>query len=847
MLLRRFTFFLILLLPAFCCFAQQAIAPVNAQAAGDTCATRFKNALTSYFKKYPSEKVFVHTNQDVYTSGEIIWYKVYAMAYGKPTALSHIVYLQLTDTAGNVILQNKLHLTNGTAYGNLDINPQLKSGWYRLSAFTAWMMNFDRDTYYQQKIFIKNLADSIGIRQKNTAAKKNFHIDFYPEGGEMIDDNMSNIAFRAYDSDGGAVKVTGVITDNAGTTVAQLNTVHDGMGQFTINAFANSTYMASVQFADGSTQQFNLPLVKEHGICLRASQTESTLALKIAYAGPPLKFSNCVLVAFQNNGAVCSYPLKLKRGANLFNLPKAGFVTGILRLTVFDGDKIPSAERIIFINKHDIQPTAIKPDTLSFAPGAYNSFSTALKDEQGKPISGSFSISVTDEGAFDKTAAGQNIFSALLLSPELNGEVNTPGYYFRNASDSLARQLDLVMLTRGWRHFVWQKILSGSSEALKYPVENSQYVAGKLTGYKSPGGLKDKGQLKILVMNQDSSKFIGYVTPDSSGSFIIKDFNHAGLSDIYLQSADKKNQPEKLTGKLFGNIDDSLRRAKTDTFVPEGPPRLSSYYIAGSKAEENIRLKNNVIILRTVKIQSTKTTPTGKLIDDHVSPLFHSNREFTLDLVNNPTPNIGLINYIRGRFPGLQIIGDNTQTAFLYRGGNSLPMPKKPANVTESTGMQAEMGAGADKSQLPYFYFNEVQVDFTAVKDINLEEVAMIRFLPPPVSFAPFNGGNAGAMMIYTKKQSDEIKAIKGLTGYDHFIFNGYSVSREFSAPDYSKSGFGKTTDSRAALYWNHDIGTNSNGVLKFRFYNSGRAKKFRIVLQGMDAEGRLVYAEQVF
>ncbi|MCO5950114.1 hypothetical protein NAF19_24665 [Mucilaginibacter sp. RT5R15] len=836
-----------MLLPVFCCFAQQVTEPVNGHTLADTSAARLKDCLTAYFKKYPSEKVFVHTNQDVYTSGETIWYKVYAMAYGKPTALSHIVYLQLTDTAGNVIMQNKLHITNGTAHGNLDINQQLKSGWYRLSAFTAWMMNFDRDGYYQQKIFIKNLADSTSIQVKKTAAKKTLHLDFYPEGGEIIDDNMSNIAFRAYDSDGVAVNVAGVVTDNTGTTVAQFNTVHDGMGQFAINAFANSTYTASVQFADGSTQQFELPPIKENGICLRASQNESTVALKIAYVGAHLKFANCVLVAFQNNGAVSSYPLKLKRGANLFNLPKAGFVTGILRLTVFDGDKIPCAERIVFINKHDIQPTAIKPDTLSFAPGAYNSFSTALKDENGQPINGSFSVSVTDAGAFDKTAAGQNIFSALLLSPELNGEVNTPGYYFKNTSDSLARQLDLVMLTRGWRHFVWQKILSGSSEAIKYPVENSQYVAGKITGYKSPGGLKDKSQVKILVMNQDSSKFIGYVTPDSSGSFIIKDFNHAGLSDVYLQSTDKKNQPEKLTGKLFGNISDSLKRAKTDGFAPEVPPGISSYYIAGSKADENTRFKNNVIILKTVKIKSTKTTPTEKLVDDHVSPLFHSNREFTLDLVNNPTLNIGLVNYIRGRFPGLQIIGDNTQTVFLYRGGNSLPKPNKPADVTESTGMQAEMGIGADKSQLPYFYLNEVPVDFTAVKDINLEEVAMIRFLPPPVSFAPFNGGNAGTMMIYTKKQADEIKAMKGMAGYDHFIFNGYSVSREFSAPDYSKSGFGKTTDSRAALYWNHDIGTNSSGVLKFRFYNSGRANKFRIILQGMDTEGRLFYAEQVF
>jgi len=83
------------------------------------------------------------------------------------------------------------------------------------------------------------------------------------------------------------------------------------------------------------------------------------------------------------------------------------------------------------------------------------------------------------------------------------------------------------------------------------------------------------------------------------------------------------------------------------------------------------------------------------------------------------------------------------------------------------------------------------------------------------------------------------------MADYNHYVFNGYSVTREFSVPDYSNAGRNAAADNRTTLYWSHDLNTDSNGILKFRFYNSDRAKKFKVVLQGMDTGGRLDYLEQ--
>jgi len=819
----------------------------------DTLETHLKSSLLNYYKKYPQEKVFVQTNQPVYCNGETIWYKVYTMAYGKPSGLSKIIYVQLSDTAGNVITQNKLPLLDGTAHGNIEISQKIKTGWYKLSAFTSWMMNFGPQAYYTQQIYIRNLENAGARPAEKEVAKSIYHINFYPEGGDMIDGNITRIAYRAYTNNGAAPQVTGTINDNTNKTVAQLTRQHDGMGAFIIEADSRNTYIAMVQFPDGSKQEVALPKVKETGVSLQVAQNGANIQVRVSFSGDKEKLSGGILVASQNSGQVATYPLQLEKGTNLFELKKEIFSTGILRLTFFDRDGLPQAERIVFVNNHDLQMPVLKADTLSVLSRGFNSFSVVLKDKENMPVKGNFSVAVTDGDAFEKDGESQDIFSALLLSPELQGTIHDPGYYFKNQSDSLAAQLDLVMLTSGWRHFIGKKLFNNENLVLSHPVEQSQYIAGKVMDYKTPVADKDKIDIKLLIMNADSTKFIGSVTPDNTGSFILKNFNHNGLSDIYVQTTDKKNHVKKSGIKMFPTLGDSLKQAKTGPFKqPAAAPGLAGYYIAGAESEAKFRLQANSILLNEINIKERKATPIQKLIDEHVSPRFETDREFTLDLVNNPTLNMSIVDYMRGRFPGLQIINSGTDAVFIYRGGNTLqgPPPPPPPAASSSTPAKTPAAGGTGMTApvsafLPYFYLNEVLVDFGAVKDMQLSEVALIRFTPPPVYFAPYNGGNTGAIMIYTKIQSDEMKKMVGMADYNHYVFNGYSVTREFSVPDYSNAGRNAAADNRTTLYWSHDLNTDSNGILKFRFYNSDRAKKFKVVLQGMDTGGRLDYLEQ--
>ena len=765
----------------------------------DTAAQKIKTNLLYEYKNYPQERVFVHINQPAFSNGETIWYKVYTMSFGKPSVLSKIIYVQLTDTAGHIISHNKLPVAGGKAHGNIEIESKIKTGWYKLTAFTSWMMNFGEGSYYQQKIYIRNLSDSVTKPIRNDSTPKKYSIKFFPEGGDIIDGSIAKVAFRAFDNDGLGVKIVGTITENRQKKITDFTSVHDGMGEFEIEALADNTYDANIKFPDGSIQEIALPKAKKSGIELHVNQGLNTISIKLAYAGDSI--SGGVLVATQNSGQIVTIPLHLSKGINVFELPKTTFTTGVLRLTAYDSDGLPRAERMVFVNNHDISNPELVTDTLSLNK---NIFTVKLKYKSGAPVKGDFSISITDSESFQENAE-QNIYSALLLSPEIKGDIHDPKYYFRNQNDSLANQLDLVMLTNGWRHFVI------TNNRLTHPVEQSQYIAGKVAVNRK----NHVSKIKILIANSDSTKFIGYISPDTTGRFILNDFNHSGLSNIYIENTQVKDMP----AKIFSTLDDSLVKGKAKPFQPYGQYLVSDHYLNPATYSEKYKGTGNDIILNTVNIKATKASETQKLLQQYVSPKYNSGNGYTLNLVSNPPFNINIIDYMRGRFPGLQIVGDDPNLEFIYHSVSTL-------------------------QRYPYFYLNENEVPYSRVKDLIMTNIALIRFIPAPIDFAPGNGGKVGAIMIYMKKGSDEIKKTNALAGFDHFIFNGFSVTREFGTPNY-KNNFSGVTDNGTTLFWSHDLQSDNKGCLKVDFPNSNKVKKFRIILQGMDDLGNLVYFEK--
>src|SRR6185437_3349337 len=168
----------------------------------------------------------------------------------------------------------------------------------------------------------------------------------------------------------------------------------------------------------------------------------------------------------------------LENGKSEGMIPTDSLPSGILTVTVFDQRWKPLAERITYINNDDY---LFYPEINLLDSGLGKRAKNNLQISVPEGISANLSVSITDEKI--ESDKNDNIISHLLLTSDLKGKINNPAYYFLNNSDSISQQLDLVMLTHGWRRFDWQKIVEGKSIEIKYPKDTSYLsLSGKILG-----------------------------------------------------------------------------------------------------------------------------------------------------------------------------------------------------------------------------------------------------------------------------------------------------------------------------------------------------------------------------
>src|SRR3546814_18322122 len=88
-------------------------------------------------------------------------------------------------------------------------------------------------------------------------------VQFFPEGGELVNGLASRVAFKATGPGGRGIPVSGVVLNRKNDTLVQLNTVHAGMGNFTLTPVSGEQYRASITLPDGTAKEVALPAARE--------------------------------------------------------------------------------------------------------------------------------------------------------------------------------------------------------------------------------------------------------------------------------------------------------------------------------------------------------------------------------------------------------------------------------------------------------------------------------------------------------------------------------------------------------------------------------------------------------
>ena len=84
-------------------------------------------------------------------------------------------------------------------------------------------------------------------------------LQLLPEGGSLIENLPTIIAFKALNEFGKPVDVTGVVKDNKGQIVASFDSYKFGMGEFPFTPRPGETYKATITSPSGITKQYPPP------------------------------------------------------------------------------------------------------------------------------------------------------------------------------------------------------------------------------------------------------------------------------------------------------------------------------------------------------------------------------------------------------------------------------------------------------------------------------------------------------------------------------------------------------------------------------------------------------------
>ncbi|AWK04074.1 hypothetical protein HYN56_07460 [Flavobacterium crocinum] len=104
------------------------------------------------------ETIFLHSNTTTFLTGETLFFKLYCLnpLNNKTSQISKIAYVEFVDSDKKSIQKNKIYLDNGIGTGDYFIPTTLKTGNYKVIAYTKWMLNNVHSQKHEIDIFIIN-------------------------------------------------------------------------------------------------------------------------------------------------------------------------------------------------------------------------------------------------------------------------------------------------------------------------------------------------------------------------------------------------------------------------------------------------------------------------------------------------------------------------------------------------------------------------------------------------------------------------------------------------------------------------------------------------------------------
>ncbi len=764
--------------------------------------------IVSSFEKYlaimPQEKVYVHTDRPTYAAGETIWLKSYLTSgpYHIPSTLSFTIYVELINSGEGIIGRHQLFSPDGLASGHFTLPDSLPSGNYLLRAYTNWMRNSGEDYFFHKQLKISNHPDST---LEETLQNDAIDIQFFPEGGSLVNGVLSRVAFKAVGSDGLGKWVKGEILEDE-KVIAEFESNQFGMGVIGLIPEEGRHYKARL---DTTGEEVILPDPSESGIAMAVANSPNSSDILVKIQASDSFSSVPVYLVAQTRGIVCATSqADLSNKVAFIKIPKNEFPSGITQITLVDEKGNSLAERLVFIDHEDQIQVSIKPDKKSYAPRDSVHLVIEAKDKAGLPVIANFSVSVVDGSQIDLDQNRETILSNLLITSELKGTIESPGYYFNPDNQDRHEALDLLMLTQGWRKFTIKEAWEGNIPKPEYRVEKGLTIRGKLEG-KNQQAIPEGTVSYLSLFPLPESKI---VATSENGSFEFHDLIFFDSTNLVLQGKPKKGKVKATV--LLDNNYSSPQAPKNFTLNSNKKNILERAFQTESELRRNSNrafdLDDSDFILEGIEVKGKKVEP------NYTGSKIYGEGTIKIQVAGNPglENQQHILDLVRGRVAGVQVSGSGNEWKVLIQGMGSI-------------------NSGTD----PLIMIDDIPIDIKSLIMIPVQEIESYTVWKGADTAIFGSRGANGAIGFYTKKRVEGTNTVSKEARIPNV--KGYQVQKEFYSPKYNpKNLTNPKPDRRATLFWDPYVQTDSAGKASVSFYNHDIETVIYGELEGLSRNG---------
>lgn len=482
-----------------------------------------QEAFDAYQKDRYQEKIFVHTDKDTYLAGELIWYKVYCRnSLFKAVDFSRVVYVDVLDEQNNFLLQAKVALDKGSGSGSFYLPKTFKSGAFKLRAYTNWLKNFGVAAFFEKKL---NLINLYGAQEEVLSKPERYDIQFFPEGGSLVEGLDSRVAFKAVGADGKGRDLSGVVVNEKNDTVARFSTLKFGMGSFAFKPLKGHSYKAIAKSVQQAIVIKELPSAKQNGFVMNVAQVGNGIKIKL---NTNTTASTAFLLIQHGQQLTLAQQVVFSEGESNVTLDHAQLKDGVSSFTLFSKEGLPLAERLFFK-----RPSVQLQLSTTFNSKIYSKRNKVdlefdLHDRKGKAGQGDFSMAVYQLDSLNQMPA-QDIVSYLWLVSALKGNIESASYYFENDNSGANEALDNLLLSQGWRNFTWKEVLEGQKPVLKFlPELNGHIINGQIVD--PTGKIPANKGLYVGILGK-KQQFYG-AKSNTAGNFMVNTRDFFGAKEL---------------------------------------------------------------------------------------------------------------------------------------------------------------------------------------------------------------------------------------------------------------------------------------------------------------------------